>query len=481
VQIPSFRCRSLYLNCFETVAINSAMKIAIYSHSILPTVDGVARRFTQIIEELISQGHEVVLFTLESTPQKIPKCVRYYTLRSCSIPNYPGKLLGMPTLVNLYTICVALHHERPDIIHCVADALSASFGLLGRSMGIPVVSSIHTDLQTLGKKTKVPTFGRKMANFKEMADARLLDGCATTSYSFMEQLHKQGIKCDHAIKTAVNIRTFSPKSYSSQIRERLTFGNSHYLLAVFVGRLAPEKRLDFCLRLLEKVENMCVAFIGDGPMGSKLAQFHGPEYRVYCKPGFMSHAELAEVYASADVHLSASKFETLGNTVLESHACGTPVVVPRTQGFKDTVSHGEDGFLFDVLDTVPDDVSLLDAAEYLKKLRDDRELCKEMGQNGREKVTGNTKELVVKDIMSWYHTSMDRYQKNSQIQLSFQCLQLAFLVILSIFFCHICESTFPALLFMKNKYLQLKKTTVRKIDRARGIERVCSKYEFDDV
>jgi phosphatidylinositol alpha 1,6-mannosyltransferase len=46
------------------------------------------------------------------------------------------------------------------------------------------------------------------------------------------------------------------------------------------------------------------------------------------------------------VHVSASEFETLGNTVLEAFACGIPVVVPRTQGFSDTVSHQENGFLF---------------------------------------------------------------------------------------------------------------------------------------
>ncbi len=35
-----------------------------------------------------------------------------------------------------------------------------------------------------------------------------------------------------------------------------------------------------------------------------------------------------QIYASSDVHVSASEFETLGNTVLEAHACSIPVVVP---------------------------------------------------------------------------------------------------------------------------------------------------------
>ena len=52
------------------------------------------------------------------------------------------------------------------------------------------------------------------------------------------------------------------------------------------------------------------------------------------------------MYASSDVHVSASEFETLGNTVLEAFACSIPVVVPDTQGFRDTVKHQQNGFLF---------------------------------------------------------------------------------------------------------------------------------------
>jgi glycosyltransferase involved in cell wall biosynthesis len=37
----------------------------------------------------------------------------------------------------------------------------------------------------------------------------------------------------------------------------------------------------------------------------------------------------------------------LCHTVLEAFACGIPVVVPRTQGFCDTVTDGQNGFLFE--------------------------------------------------------------------------------------------------------------------------------------
>ena len=35
--------------------------------------------------------------------------------------------------------------------------------------------------------------------------------------------------------------------------------------------------------------------IGDGPSASVYAELHGKENRVYCKPRFHSHVELAEV------------------------------------------------------------------------------------------------------------------------------------------------------------------------------------------
>jgi len=83
------------------------------------------------------------------------------------------------------------------------------------------------------------------------------------------------------------------------------------------------------LELVEAVKaipNLILVFSGDGPLGDELAKLHGLENRIYCKPSFLSHDELSCIYATCDFHISCSLFETLGNTVLESHACGTPVI-----------------------------------------------------------------------------------------------------------------------------------------------------------
>ncbi|CAM9542510.1 unnamed protein product, partial [Hapterophycus canaliculatus] len=191
---------------------------------------------------------------------------------------------------------------------------------------------------------------------------------------------------------------------NAQVRNRLTFGNPDGLLVVYVGRFGPEKRIDKLLTMCGSVDGAYLALIGDGAMGPTLSERHGnwsnrgqrrTKGGVYCRAGFLGHDDLAPVYASADVHVSCSHFETLGNTVLEAHASGTTVVVPRAQGFVDTVNHAEDGFLFD-------GNRLAEGAAFLALLRDDRTLCTKMGEKGRAKVQRQSPEMVSRDVLEWY-------------------------------------------------------------------------------
>lgn len=54
---------------------------------------------------------------------------------------------------------------------------------------------------------------------------------------------------------------------------------------------------------------------------------------------------LAKAYAAADVFLTTSLEDNLPNTVMESLACGTPVVSFTTGGIPDMVKHQENGYL----------------------------------------------------------------------------------------------------------------------------------------
>jgi len=59
---------------------------------------------------------------------------------------------------------------------------------------------------------------------------------------------------------------------------------------------------------------------------------------------------LALVYAAADVFVAPSLEDNLPNTVLESLACGTPVVAFNTGGMPDMISHKTNGYLASAFD-----------------------------------------------------------------------------------------------------------------------------------
>lgn len=91
------------------------MKIAIYSHSIAPSIDGVCRRFTAIFNELVRLGHELLIFTLEDSPQDLPSSAVVVTLDHMFMPTYPGKKVAQPNFESFYRMCLAINKFKPEV------------------------------------------------------------------------------------------------------------------------------------------------------------------------------------------------------------------------------------------------------------------------------------------------------------------------------------------------------------------------------
>jgi len=105
------------------------------------------------------------------------------------------------------------------------------------------------------------------------------------------------------------------------------------LLIAFAGRVDSGKRaMTVALaarQLIDRGHDLSVIFAGDGGERGAIHQLLGP--RAVC-PGALTQADLARVYASADVFVFPSRIEITPNVVLEAKACGTPVVVSGGPG-----------------------------------------------------------------------------------------------------------------------------------------------------
>jgi len=88
---------------------------------------------------------------------------------------------------------------------------------------------------------------------------------------------------------------------------------------------------------------------------------------------------MALVYAAADVFVAPSLEDNLPNTVLESLACGTPVVAFDTGGIPDMVEHEVNGYLAACFDVD-------DLANGLVRVLEDNERWRQLADAGRRKV-----------------------------------------------------------------------------------------------
>ena len=169
------------------------MKIAIYCHSIAPSIDGVCRRFTGMLFELVAQNHEIILFTLEENALELPiELKSVITLPHMCFPAYPEKKVSRPNIQTLWTIWTNLSSFRPDVVHVTCDGISQMFALAGLVLNIPIVGSFHTDIIDLISTHNANSFQKACVIAKEVLDSRVLDSCATTSVSFQVS----GSACD---------------------------------------------------------------------------------------------------------------------------------------------------------------------------------------------------------------------------------------------------------------------------------------------
>jgi glycosyltransferase involved in cell wall biosynthesis len=154
--------------------------------------------------------------------------------------------------------------------------------------------------------------------------------------------------------------------------------------AVFVGRLADQKRIDQLFaafaRVVEQVPDARLSVYGTGPLQLEAAAFvelHGLEEHVDLH-GFT--AQPLEAFAGSTVALMTSKYEGLPLTLTEGMSVGTPFVAyDINYGPAEVIRHGVDGFLVE-----PGDVDGL--ADHVVRLLQDADLARATGTAARDVV-----------------------------------------------------------------------------------------------
>jgi len=320
------------------------MRVAVYTENFLPKIDGIVRVACMTLEALHRHGIEAVIVAPEQGVREYMGA-RVIGVPCVRNPVYPEGRIGLPTPRTFRQI----RDFGPDLMHCFHPIMIGMAGLLyGKRLGVPIISSFHLDIAhmatfygmtLLGAILKrTVTWGFNQSNYS-LAPSRLVQA----------QMVKDGIHNVGLWRRGVDERTFHPSNRDDAVRYELTNGHPEDTLLLYVGRLAPEKRLDQLKTVLEKVPGTRLALVGGGPDRENLEKhFAGLPVNFV---GFRSGKALARAYASADIFVFPSAFESFGLVILESMASGVPVVSARVGGAQDMIREGVSGYTCEVGDT----------------------------------------------------------------------------------------------------------------------------------
>lgn len=316
------------------------MRIAFFTETFLPKIDGIVTRLCQTIDHLQKFGDRVLIISPDYGIQDY-KGVPVYGVSGFPLPMYPELKLAPPNP----SIRPVLEKFQPDLIHVVNPAILGLGGLYyAKMMKIPLVASYHTHLPQYlhhyGLGILEPLLWELLKGAHNQADLNLC-----TSTAMVKELQAHGIERVDLWQRGVDTELFQPELASLEMRDRLSQGHPESPLLLYVGRLGAEKEIDRIKPILEAIPDARLALVGDGPNRQQLQEhFAGTPTNFV---GYLRGKELASAFASADAFIFPSRTETLGLVLLEAMAAGCPVVAAARGGILDIVTDGVNGYLFD--------------------------------------------------------------------------------------------------------------------------------------
>ena len=318
------------------------MRIAIFTETFLPKIDGIVTRLCRTIENLTQHGYEVMVVCpeMENIPSEFAGA-SVYGLPAVPLPLYPELKLAFPGP----TIGRLLRSFQPDIIHVVNPAVLGLGGIYySDAMGIPLMASYHTHLPKYLQHYGLGFLESTLWNLLKMGHNRAqINLC--TSTAMQAELTSHGIERVHVWQRGVDTELFHPSLASAEMRDHLSAGEPERPLLLYVGRLSAEKEVTRIRTILEEIPETRLAVVGDGP-GREMIEEHFQGHDVVFT-GYLKGKELASTFASADLFVFPSRTETLGLVLLEAMAAGCPAMAARSGGITDIIDEGVNGYLFE--------------------------------------------------------------------------------------------------------------------------------------
>ncbi|MFW6368778.1 MAG: glycosyltransferase [Spirochaetota bacterium] len=385
------------------------MRIAIFTDTYKPEINGVVTSVELFRRELERRGHTVYLVCPD------------YPHQDESQPN----VFRFPSTPYLFKMMTERRFAYPsikvfrqifkldiDIIHSQVPANIGAFGLfVGRFRHIPNVTTYHTLFAEYTHYMPIPTgIARYLV---ELISRRFTGRCQrviSPSYTIKQELRKYHVDAPiDVIPTGMDFHDPDALEEEPVIRRRLGIPEGKRVLSM-IGRIGREKNISFLLKVMKLLKQRRSDFVfvvtGDGPdlepLQTEVAEL-GLEQEVVFT-GYVTRPEVFGLLKLTTVLVFASLTETQGLVLLESMSMGTPIVAIEAMGVSDLISEGKGG--------IPARMEKEDFADKVERLLDDEHLYETKRQEALEKAREWSIERMTDRLLESYSLAISDYHRS---------------------------------------------------------------------
>lgn len=328
----------------ELPEAQSSLRVTVVTETYPPEVNGVAMTLGRLVEGLQRRRHRVQLVRPRQSAAENPASGDQFeeVLKAgIAIPRYDGLKMGLPAKQALFRLWTL---RRPDVVHIATEGpLGWSALAAACKLRLPVSTGFHTNFHSYSRHYGVGFMKKPIAAYLRKFHNRALATLVPTE-DLRRELGAQGFENLRVVSRGVDTRLFAPGRRSQELRARWGV-TCEGPVALYVGRLAPEKNLPQVFEAFEAMRVRMPAarlvMVGDGPERRDLQNRHPHVLFAGARIG----EDLAAHFASADVFLFPSMTETFGNVTLEAMASGLAVIAYDYAAAQQYLSHEVNGLL----------------------------------------------------------------------------------------------------------------------------------------
>ena len=356
-----------------------------------------------ISRKLVERGHSVVVYTsdirdentqMDTVYSKVDG-VNVFYFKNLSLSAAKRNLFVTPSLIS----AVKNNVKSFDVVHIHGNRTTQSPVLhyFLKKNSVPYVVQAHGGLPIIGgrrlKQLYDLFFGHEL--LKDASKVIALTRTEAQQYRCMG-VPKEKIE---VIPNGIDLTEYADLPPKGYFKKKFGIDEGKRII-LYLGRIHKTKGIDFLVkayaRFVRSLGHNNVILVIAGPDDGYLGKIWRlvDSLEIVDKimfTGTLLEKEKVSAYVDSDIVVNVEPRNVFGLVPLESAACSTPVIVSKGNAISEIIRQGKFGFSVKYGD-------IYELAETMRKMLNDNNLLREMGQNGRKFVFENFNwtDIVVK-------------------------------------------------------------------------------------